>query len=83
MKWCYSCGRVETRAVAETGDVTLTSGSARLFLLRTFSGQHMSTLAPKADMCGAVADVRYGPIADSCSAANTGKAKPADRVRKY
>jgi hypothetical protein len=24
----------------------------------------MSALAPKADMCGAVADVRYGPIAD-------------------
>jgi hypothetical protein len=24
----------------------------------------MSALPPKADMCGAVADVRYGPIAD-------------------
>jgi len=28
----------------------------------------MSALPPKADMCSAVADVRYGPIADSCTA---------------
>src|SRR5262249_32763030 len=29
----------------------------------------VSALPPKADMCGALADVRYGPKADSCSAA--------------
>src|SRR5262245_65841619 len=29
----------------------------------------MSALSPKADMCGATRDVRYGPKADSCSAA--------------
>jgi len=29
----------------------------------------MSALPPKADMCGATSDVRYGPKADSCSAA--------------
>src|SRR5262245_40491999 len=29
----------------------------------------MSALPPKADMCGAVADVRFGPITDSCTAA--------------
>jgi hypothetical protein len=28
----------------------------------------ISALPPKADMCGATRDVRYGPIADSCSA---------------
>jgi hypothetical protein len=29
----------------------------------------MSALLPKADMCGAIGHVRFGPIADSCSAA--------------
>jgi hypothetical protein len=29
----------------------------------------MSALPPKADICGAQAHVRYGPIADSCTAA--------------
>jgi hypothetical protein len=29
----------------------------------------MSALPPKADMCGALAHVRFGPIAASCSAA--------------
>src|SRR5262245_37921071 len=29
----------------------------------------MSALPPKADMCSARGDVRYGPKADSCSAA--------------
>jgi hypothetical protein len=29
----------------------------------------MSALPPKADMCGATMDVRFGPIADSCGAA--------------
>jgi hypothetical protein len=29
----------------------------------------MSALPPKADMCGATSDVRFGPIADSCTAA--------------
>ena len=29
----------------------------------------MSALPPKADMCGAARNVRFGPIADSCSAA--------------
>jgi hypothetical protein len=37
---------------------------------QTFALQKvMSALLPKADMCGAISDVRYGPIADSCSAA--------------
>jgi CRISPR/Cas system CSM-associated protein Csm3 (group 7 of RAMP superfamily) len=35
-----------------------------------FSQRVMSALPPKADMCGALADVCFGPIADSCSAAN-------------
>jgi len=30
----------------------------------------MSALPPIADMCGATRDVRFGPKADSCSAAN-------------
>ena len=30
----------------------------------------MSALPPKADMCGATRDVRFVPIADSCTAAN-------------
>jgi hypothetical protein len=30
----------------------------------------MSALPPEADMCGAIRDVRYGPKADSCTAAN-------------
>ena len=29
----------------------------------------MSALPPKAEMCGATGDVRFGPIADSCTAA--------------
>jgi len=28
----------------------------------------MSALPPKADMCGAIVHVRYGPIADICGA---------------
>jgi hypothetical protein len=35
--------------------------------------QVMSALPPKADMCSALADVRFGPIADSCSAANNNR----------
>ena len=31
---------------------------------RTFAVQGMSALAPKADMCGALAHVRFVPIAD-------------------
>src|SRR6516225_3487409 len=31
----------------------------------------MCALPPKADMCGAVADVRFGPEADSCTAAKS------------
>src|SRR5262245_56837663 len=31
----------------------------------------MSALPPKADMCSALAHVGFGPIADSCSAANS------------
>jgi hypothetical protein len=31
----------------------------------------MSALPPKADLCGATSNVRYGPIADSCTAANS------------
>jgi hypothetical protein len=39
---------------------------------RTFGGAIvMSALPPKADMCGAARDVRFGPIADSCTAANS------------
>jgi len=29
-----------------------------------------SALPPKADMCSAIADVCFGPIADSCTATN-------------
>src|SRR5262249_49179244 len=37
---------------------------------RTYAVQKdMSALPPKADMCAATRDVRFGPIADSCSAA--------------
>src|SRR5262249_18383141 len=36
---------------------------------QTFAVQEaMSALPPKADMCGAKADVRYGPKADMCDA---------------
>ena len=39
---------------------------------RTCAAQNsMSALPPKADMCGALANVRFGPIADSCTAANS------------
>jgi hypothetical protein len=34
--------------------------------------QPMSALPPKVDMCGATRDVRFGPKADSCTAADTG-----------
>ena len=33
------------------------------------SRKAVSALPPKADVCGAVADICYGPIADSCTAA--------------
>src|SRR5262245_37639745 len=38
-------------------------------LLLAFPQRAMSALPPKADMCSAPTHVRYGPIADSCSAA--------------
>ena len=39
---------------------------------RTFAAQKvMSALPPKADMCSALGDVRFVPIADSCTAANS------------
>ena len=31
---------------------------------QTYAPQSMSALPPKADMCGATGDVRYGPIPD-------------------
>jgi len=35
---------------------------------RTYAAQKgMSALPPKADMCGALGDVRFGPIADMAS----------------
>jgi len=38
---------------------------------QTYAVQNgMSALPPKADMCGATRDVRFGPIADTCIAAN-------------
>src|SRR5262249_44649553 len=38
---------------------------------QTFTSQKvMSALPPKADMCGALAHVCFGPKADSCTAAN-------------
>src|SRR5262249_12847563 len=51
---------------------------------RTFRGATgMSALPPKADMCGALAHVRYGPIADSCTAANrTLNQPPHQRARR-
>jgi hypothetical protein len=39
----------------------------------------MSALPPKADMCSAPADVRYGPIADSCSAQIKQAFSPSDQ----
>jgi hypothetical protein len=39
-----------------------------LELLKICSSQPMSALPPKADMCGAARDVRFGPKADICSA---------------
>src|SRR5262252_7857320 len=37
---------------------------------QTFAAQNgMSALHPKADMCGATRDVRFGPEADICAAA--------------
>jgi hypothetical protein len=36
-----------------------------------FPRKVMSALPPKADMCGATTDVRFGPIADSCTTANS------------
>ena len=42
---------------------------------QTFAVQKgMSALAPKADMCVALAYVRFGPIADSCGATKSIKA---------
>jgi len=41
---------------------------------RTFALQKvMSALHPIADMCGATRDVRFVPIADSCTAAGTAR----------
>src|SRR5262245_41819727 len=37
---------------------------------QTYAAQKgMSAITPKADMCGATRDVRFGPKADSCTAA--------------
>jgi len=45
---------------------------------QTYAVQNvMSALPPKADMCGATSDVRFGPIADSCDAA---KGSVADSI---
>jgi hypothetical protein len=41
----------------------------------------MSALPPKADMCGALAHVCFGPIADSCGAAKSQCFATQDRVR--
>jgi hypothetical protein len=46
-------------------DVRLAPNSDRK---RGFPQVVMSALPPKADMCSATRDVRFGPIADSCSA---------------
>src|SRR6516164_6529237 len=47
-------------------------GNAALGHKRAFAVQTgMSALPPKADMCGARAHVRFGPKADSCSAAKS------------
>jgi hypothetical protein len=41
---------------------------------QTFASQKvMSALPPKADMCAATGDVRYGPKADMASAAVAGR----------
>jgi hypothetical protein len=41
------------------------NGMSALGHKRTFALQNaMSALPPKADMCGATSDVRFGPIAD-------------------
>jgi hypothetical protein len=40
-------------------------------ILQICDAKTMSALPPKADMCGATRDVRFGPKADICSAAST------------
>jgi hypothetical protein len=51
-----------------TGSIDPTETPHRMSALgqkRTFALQYvMSALHPKADMCGATTDVRFGPIAD-------------------
>jgi hypothetical protein len=47
------------------GSVVLGFGSSRHVQRK----KGMSALPPTAGMCGATRDVRFGPIADSCSAA--------------
>jgi hypothetical protein len=41
----------------------------------------MSALPPKADMCGATSDVRFGPKADSCTAAHITEALSRGQFR--
>jgi hypothetical protein len=41
-----------------------------------FPQQAMSALPPKADMCSALADVRFGPIADIDAYSITSSARP-------
>ena len=46
---------------------------------QTFAPQNvMSALAPKADMCGALAHVCFGPIADKCPPGNSTTPSPRD-----
>ena len=54
---CRARGRERRAAARSTG-------------LTPFDRQ-LSALPPKADMCSAQADVRFVPIADSCTAANS------------
>ena len=57
-------GQKQTCAVQQA-DVRFTPNSDRE---SGFPQKAMSALPPKADMCGALAHVRFVPIADSCSA---------------
>ena len=60
-------GQKRTYAVQQPMSALLSIATAKAEFLQ----KAMSALPPKADMCGALAYVCFGPIADSCTAAKT------------
>jgi hypothetical protein len=73
----------DRRCIPESGHrtVILTAWSARQLRGRpgptSRAGRAMSALPPKADMCGATSDVRFGPIADTHSITSSARARNA------